>query len=73
MGNCCSSNEQFMTLVIKDGQVHECLVCTRCHRPDHSRKNCYANTYSDGSLIRQICRNCGMYHTNDKPNCLIYS
>lgn len=40
-------------------------VCDRCHRTGHSRKECYADTYADGSLIRKICSKCGMFHNND--------
>jgi len=72
MGNCCFPSGQMMTLVNENGNIYEQLVCTRCHRPNHSRKECYASTYSDGSLIKQICRKCGLSHNNGWNNCHRY-
>ena len=47
MGNCCLPSGQMLISVRKNGKEHEQLVCSRCHRPNHSRKECYASTYSD--------------------------
>lgn len=63
MGNCCLPDGQMYILVTEHGNEYEKLVCDKCHRPDHSRKYCYANTYADGSLLTIICHNCGLYHT----------
>lgn len=53
MGNCCLPTGQMLISVSKNGEEHEQLVCSRCHRHNHSRSECYAGTYSDGSTIKQ--------------------
>lgn len=65
MGNCCSLcwEIEMAILTYDNGKV-----CGRCHRPGHSRKDCFADTYSDGSIIRKVCRKCGMFHSGDIYN-----
>lgn len=62
MGNCLTSGTSYR-YIIHDGIVYEKLVCSRCHRSDHSASNCYASTYADGSKIRFWCQNCNVYHS----------
>jgi len=53
---------QMMLTKLENGKMYEVIVCERCHRPNHSRDLCFADTYADGSTIRHYCGKCGRYH-----------